>query len=62
MEITLQYLRERAALYRQKAAAATKPIDQNRYRDFAELLDRQVTFFEKLEAEREQTRPSNSHC
>jgi hypothetical protein len=60
MEITVQYLREWAALYRQKAATTTKPIDRNRYRDFAELLDGQAAFIEKRAADREQTHPINS--
>jgi hypothetical protein len=53
MEKTVQYLRERAALYRLKAAMATKPVDSNRYLDFAELLDQQAAFFEKRKPDRE---------
>jgi hypothetical protein len=61
MEITVQYLRERSALYRQKAAKATRLIDINRYRDTADLLDQQAAFFEKLATDGEPNRPS-SNC
>ena len=46
MEITLRYFRERAALYRDESAKATKPIDAERYRNIADLLDQQAAFFE----------------
>ena len=62
MEITLRYLQERAALYRQKAAKATKPADITRYRDFAELLDQQAAAFEKAAAKREPTGRFDSNC
>lgn len=57
MEITIRHLREQSALYRQKAARATDPIDADRYRGFAKLVDQQGVFFEKLTADREPTRP-----
>jgi hypothetical protein len=46
MEVTARYLRARAALYRGKAAAAKNSADARRYRDFAELLDRQANLLE----------------
>ena len=55
MEITLQDLRDRAALYRQKAAKATRPADIKRYREIAEALDQQVASFETPKSDPEPT-------
>jgi len=59
MEITARYLRRRAATYRSKAAAAKKPVDVQRYLEFAELLEEQAALFER-HAERSGSPPAES--